>query len=295
MRFGGDEIRPRAAPALSRLIFAGFPVLRRAPLTMLGWGVCLLPLSVLSTLLSGLYAGVRGPWSDQLPPGLGWLETVLLLANLPVICASMAILAAAVFRAVADPDRTDGRWMRLGSDEIRLGLIWAMTIVSALVAIILVLLLAAAVSPGFRPNSSNAALIAGGLLAVVLLARFGLAPAMTVFEHRFAFGESWRMTRGRYGAAIVCALTFLIAYAAGEWLLSSLGDLLRFGVLEPQIGLGPWLPELARYATKPQHVGQDIARVIVGPVSGVIAYAPLAVLYRDVIGRNPADQAAVFD
>jgi hypothetical protein len=103
------------------------------------------------------------------------------------------------------------------------------------------------------------------------------------------------MTRGRYGPAVVCALVFVVVYAGGEWLLSSLGDLLRFGAPETQMGSGPWLPALVRYATSLEYIGQDIARVVIGTVSGVVAYAPMAQLCRDLAGRNPADQAAVFD
>jgi hypothetical protein len=278
------------------LLFAGIPLLRRAPLTVLIWGVCLFPISVLSTLLSGLYDGVRGPWAYAVS-GVGgeWIQFGLLFANLLVMCAGMAILAAAVFRAVADPDRTNGRWMQVGSDEIRLCLVWCVLFVVGFAVVLVTILIATATIRNTRLHSETSAWLAGSLAAAVMLARLVLAPAMTVFERRVAVADSWRMMRGRYGLAIVCALLFLLVYGGDEWLLSTLGTVLRRGAPEAKIGHDAFAIELARYAAKPEHLVQDLTRVVLGTVSGVIAYAPLAVLYRDLTGRNPADQAAVFD
>jgi hypothetical protein len=281
---------------LGRLLFAGIPLLRRAPLTVLIWGVCLFPVSVLSTLLSGLYDGVRGPWAYAVSSvGGEWIQFGLLFANLLVMCAGMAILAAAVFRAVADPDRTNGRWMHVGSDEVRLCLVWCMLFLAGFAVVLVIMLVVIAVTRDTMLPSKTSMWLAASLAAAVVLARFVLAPAMTVFERRVAVADSWRMMRGRYGLAIVCALLFLLVYGGDEWLLSALGTVLRRGTSEASIGSGPFILELARYAAKPEHLVQDLARVVTGTLSGVIAYAPLAVLYRDLTGRNPADQAAVFD
>jgi hypothetical protein len=278
-----------------RLVFAGFPLLRRAPLAVLGWGVCLLPLSLLSTLLSGVNEGLEGPWAYfTLGRGGGALQFGVLFSNLLLMCLGMAILAAAVFRAVADPERSDGRWMRVGTDELRLGLVWCMLFVAALFGFFLIAI-ALAASGHTALVTETGTLVATLVLAAVLMARFSLAPAMTVFERRVAVADSWRATRGRYGLAVVCALLFVLIYGGGEWLLSALGDLFRRGGVDATIGDGPFVIELARYAFKPENLVPDLARMVVGTVTGVIAYAPLAVLYRDLTGRNPADQAAVFD
>lgn len=285
-----------AATTLGRLVFAGFPVLRRAPLTMLVWGACLLPFSLLNTVLSGVYDGLEGSWSYIAIGRSGaWLQFGVLFSNALVTCLGMAILAAAVFRAVADPERTDGRWMRLGADELRLGLVWCLMFVTAFTGVFLLVIIVAATGSDHALASKTSTLVAALFLVAVLLARFSLAPAITVFERRVAVAESWRMLRGRYGLAVVCALLFLLAYGGDEWLLSALGDLFRRGGVDAKIGDGPFVIELARYAAKPEHLVPDLARVVVGTVSGVIAYAPLAVLYRDLTGRNPTDQAAVFD
>jgi hypothetical protein len=281
---------------LGRLVFAGFPLLRRAPLRVLVWGACLLPLSVLSTLLSGVYDGLKGPWSYFGPERAGgWLQFGVLFSNMLVMCLGMAILAAAVFRTVADPDRSEDRWMRIGADELRLGLVWCMMFVTVFTGVFLIAIIIAATSRDTGLATETGTLVAALVLAATLLARFSLAPAMTVFERRVAVTESWRMMRGRYGVAIACALLFLLAYGGAEWLLSALGDLFRRGGVDAKIGYGPFVVELARYAFKPENLVPDLARVVVGTVSGVVAYAPLAVAYRDLTGRNPADQAAVFD
>lgn len=285
-----------AVTTLRRLVCAGFPLLRRAPRTVLVWGVCLFPLSVLNTVLSGVHDGLEGPWSYVATGRSGaWLQFGVLFSNALVMCFGMAILAAAVFRAVADPERTDGRWMRLGADELRLGLVWCLTFVTVFTGLFLIAVIIVAISRDSGLAFKSSTLMAALPLAAVLLARFSLAPAMTVFEQRVAVADSWRMMRGRYGLAVVCALLFLLAYGGGEWLLSALGDLFRRDGVDAKIGDQSFVVELARYAFKPEHLVPDLARVVVGTVSGVIAYAPLAVLYRDLTGRNPADQAAVFD
>jgi len=281
--------------ALSRLMFAGFPLLRREPLTVLAWGLCLLPISVLGTLVSAVYEGVKGPWSWIASGAMrGWLLFGLGVVGVLTLCLAMAVLSTAVFRTVAEPDRADGRRMRLGGDEARLTLVWM--IVFLVVAAMLFLVY------GVAAFSRNAVLVSkidtisvASLLTAVLLARFSLFPAISAFEQRLAVGESWRLTQGRYGLALVCSLVFLLAYGGGEWLLSALGKLLREDGVEAKIGYGPFVVELARHALKPEHLVPDLTRVVLGTVSGVIAYAPMAVLYRDLTGRNPADQAAVFD
>jgi len=281
--------------ALGRLMLAGFPLLRREPLTVLGWGLCLLPISVLGTLVSAVYDGVKGPWSWVAPEAMrGWLLFGLGTFGMLTLCLAMAVLSAAVFRAVADPDRANGRWMRLGGDEARLTLVWGMVFISV-VAMLVVVQIVTLVSRSAMPALKLDTTIVASVLTAVLLARFSLFPAISAFEQRLAVGESWRLTQGRYALALACSLLFLLAYGGGEWILSKLGELLRQGGVEAKIGYGPFWLELFRYALKPEHLVPDLARVVVGTVSGVIAYAPMALLYRDLTGRNPADQAAVFD
>ncbi len=284
-----------ARTTLSRLVFAGVPLLRRAPLTVLGWGLCLLPLSVLSTLLSCVYDGLEGPWSYVGSGRGGWLQFGVLSLNLFVMCFGMAILAAAVFRAVADPERTEGRWMRVGPDELRLGLVWCLIFMAVFMGAFIFVLIVAAITGNSGAVTKASSLVAVLILAAVLLARFSLTPAVTLFERRVGIAESWRLTRGRYGLAVVCALLFLLVYGGGEWLLSMLGDAFRQGGVDAKVGYDPFVIELARYAAKPEHLVPDLTRVVAGTLAGVIAYAPMAVLYRDLAGRNPADQAAVFD
>jgi hypothetical protein len=279
-----------------RLALAGFPLLRRTPLIVLAWGACLFPLSLLNTLLTGVYDGLKGPWSYIATQRAGaLLQFGVLLLNLLVMCLAMAILAAAVFRMVADPGRSDGRWMRLSVDELRLGLIWCLMFLVVFTGVFVIMVIVTAIGHDGELASKTSTLVAALVLAATLLARFSLAPAITLFERRVAITDSWRMMRGRYGVAIVCALVFLAVYGGGEWLLSTLGNLLRRGGVEAKIGYDPFVVELARYVAKPEHLVPDLVRVGLGTVSGVIAYAPLAVLYRDLTGRNPADQAAVFD
>ncbi|MBO9558522.1 MAG: hypothetical protein J7515_08035 [Caulobacter sp.] len=282
--------------ALGRMVFAGVPLLRRIPLAILAWGACLLPFNLLGNVLSAIYDGVGGSWAYATPSALrGVLQFGLLVANMSVSCAGMAVFAGAVLRAIADPERAEGRWIRLGGDEIRLALIWWLMFVVGIAMMFLVVFIVAAVSRNSHMASENTILIAAAALAAILLARFALAPAMAVFERRVAIGDSWRMTRGRYGLAVVCSLTFLVLYGGGEWLLSGLGDLLRRGAPEATIGAGPFVQELVRYLTLPEHLVPSLAAVVLEACAGVLGYAPMAVLYRDLAGRNPADQAAVFD
>jgi hypothetical protein len=280
---------------LRRLLLAGFALLRRAPLTVLSWGLCLLPLSVLSTLLSCVYDGLAGPWSYVGSGRGGWMQFGVLSLNLLVMCFGMAILAAAVFRAVADPERTEGRWMRLGADELRLGLVWGLMFVTVFTGAFIAVLIVAATARDSGLATKTGTLVSVLVLAMVLLARFSLTPAVTAFERRVGIAESWRLTRKHYGLAVVCALFFLLVYGGGEWLLTVLGDRFRQGGVDAKVGYDPLVIELARYAAKPENLVPDLARVLVGTLAGVIAYAPMAVLYRDLAGRNPADQAAVFD
>jgi hypothetical protein len=250
----------------------GFNLIRRRWRIVLGWAgfnlLALIMVVVLSAVMSVVAAAIGGAGKTS----------ALTLGGLVVgfsILFTQAILAAGVFRLETRPEEPAFMHLRLGPDELRLVMIWLITITGVWVL-------------GWVAALAGHAVGAGGvwieLLAAVLAIYFGLRFALTApvsfVERRIDFPRSWRLTRGRvlplFGmlALSFCLISLMMVIVLVALALVALGT----GGLDALAGLFGGAEALQA------HPGvfllAFVIEIILTPVLWALAMAPLVAAYR---------------
>lgn len=292
--------------------FEGFRLVRRNPLALVAWTLLyavltLTALFCLSNIIGPLEAlsaqaeameGVDQPGMDQvmaLMSGFGgimgqvaWLMPISLVVG--------AMLAAAVARGVLKPSGDPFGYLRLGMDELRvmvvtfvLGMVMCFGAVLGFVALGVLIGISKAAGGG---GAAAIAGVVGGLglicLFVWLSVRLSLAVPITVAEKRFAFFDSFGVTRGRFWPLLGMAVIAVVMVLLVE-LLSSMVSL-PLGIMSGHQGWSMGAdqdPEAVRAAfdvTNPWVIAHAVIEAIVAALTVGILYAPFAAAYRDITG-----------
>jgi hypothetical protein len=252
----------------------GFNLIRRHWRIVLGWAafnlLALIMLVVLSAVLSVVAGAVGG--------GTAGGREVMALAGLVIgfaVFFAQAILAAAVFRVEIRPQEPAFMHLRLGRDELRLVVIWLITLTGAWVIWWLSLMAGHAVGAGGIWIELLAA-----VLAVYFGVRFALVSPIGFADRKIDFPRAWRLTRGRVlpilgmlalsscliGLLMVTVVVALAAIAFATGGLDGLAGV--FGGAEAmQRHPGLFLLAFA-------------IEIILTPVLWALAMAPLAAAYR---------------
>ncbi len=223
-----------------------------------------------------------------------WANVVSLVLGL----ALAAVIGAAVIRAVILLAPEKAR-LRLGRDEAWLFVLF-LQIVPILLAFSLIFLglqslftaLAGhAISPGPPVILALAIAVVG---AGVLQVRLCLAGPMSVAHGRPRFLASWKLTRGRFWPI----LATLVLAALLALVVTTIGGVI-VGIAELRLtNLGVARASASgalAVSLTPGGLAVGALRGLVSLLFIVIQAAPPAVIYRDLQGEEPADQAAVFD
>lgn len=250
----------------------GFNLIRRRWRIVLGWAgfnlIALIMVVVLSAVMSVVAAAVGGAERTS-AMALGGL-----LVGFAVLF-TQAILAAGVFRLEARPEEPAFMHLRLGRDELRLVIIWLITVTGAWVL-------------GWVAALAGHAVGAGGvwieLLAVALAVyfgiRFALAAPVSFVEHRIHFPRSWRLTRRRVLPLLgMLALTFCLIGLVMVVVLVALAMIaLGTGGLDGLAGLFGGAEALQRHPRV--FLLAFVIEIILTPVLWVLAMAPLMAAYK---------------
>ena len=301
--------------SFSEAFGAGFALVFRRPLTVAAWGgVMLLAIGVPGLLLFAWvgpqvaalmhYMAQQAQTGAQPDPAEilrleGSIMTVQpLMLLVSVVCR--AVLAAAVLRAVLEPQNSRFAYLRLGMQEVWVGLLTLAMGVMLGIAMVCTMLGVAVVAGiiGLAMMASHApqgvtalAALAAGLIAVGVLVwgvvRLSLALPMTFAEREFRLFESWELTRGHgfklftlalalLGVVLAVGLVFnLVAVGVGMLAGGSL-TLARMQALlqrPPQAWIGQLAPWLALVALVGSFLGAAFSTVMI---------APWAVVYRQL-------------
>lgn len=295
--------------------FEGFRLVRRHPLALVAWAllyavVTLASLVAMSNAVGPLarvkemadaMEGVTSPPPADVTALLQGLGEVFVNIGwlFPVSIIVGTMLAAAVARGVLDPRAGGFGYLRLGMDEVRVGVV---TLVLSLlsIAMALGLIFVVGIAAGLAQASGSgvavlvavAVALAGVALAVWLTVRLSLAVPITVAEKRIAIFDSFAVTRGRFwpllGMAILTAVMVLII-----GILSSIVTM-PMGVMS---GLEPWslgssAAEVAAMRARfdlsnPWVITSALVEAVVYALTVGVMYAPFAAAYRDITGRTP--------
>jgi hypothetical protein len=210
----------------------------------------------------------------------------------------------AMFRAVLQPEA--GRWgyLRLGRQELWLGLTYLVLLVMAFI-LMFVLFIPIAISIGILAAIGQhggsetggvillviAGIVGAGAILWVLL-RLSLALPMSFAKGRFLLYESWDLTRGHalkmfgvYLALVVGLWLFEIlcaaAFAAVFW--GRLQDAASWSALQPSAAVDMF----RRYL--PTMIGAGVVGSVVVMAIHAIFVAPLAEIYRELTAGEAAN------
>ena len=227
---------------------AGFGIIGRKPLAVLGWGLAMLvataaPLYLLLLFMRPDFAVLMQIAAQQSgesdPETLGRfmrLQSGMMLFQLVSwiwSTAVNAVICCAVFRAVLEPKDSRFGYLRLGAREGWLTLLFLVEYVLAYIGFFVVALLAmvivAIVGVGAGGNSASAMVgtgVVAGLLALVLFfwlaLKLSMAAPMTFVDRQFRLFESWTFTKGHAGKLLGVSLLLLVFLIGIEVLFAGL-------------------------------------------------------------------------
>lgn len=223
--------------SIGEALAAPVRVIRRHPLAVFVWGLTMV---VFSLALSAMILGslIDLPLEDAesaQPPAeiiarMATLQGLSMLANVGQLVLGV-VLWTATMRATLRIGRPERYFfMRLGMDELRIGVVGLALGLGAYAAVIVLVLLGIAIGAvAWQANEALAILLGFlmvlGLIAAVIyaMARLSLIAPATLILERFAFVEGWNLAKGRVGSLLgllICtwliymAVYFVIAFFA---------------------------------------------------------------------------------
>jgi len=301
--------------------FEGFRLVRRNPMAIVVWSVLYFVLSLaslfasahsmrgmvaLTELLDGMESTPPASFQDILPIFEAYGQAMSYTAWLmPVSLVVGSIIYAAIARGVLTPQAKGLGYVKFGMDEVR---VLVVSIVISLAAIVIYCLALAgvfalgAIAIATEQSWMWLLVVLGFLAAIALMiwlaVRWSLAIPIVVAEKRFAFFDSFGMTRGRFwplfGMAIIAGLLSVVIWFLSMIVampVSMMSGVSMMGAMgastDPAAMLEAFDP------TNPWMIATAVVNAIVYALMVGVVYAPFAVAYRDITGSTPS--AAVSD
>lgn len=295
---------------------AGFGVVVRHPLAVLGWALAMVVALIVPAILAFAAMGPEfarlmqlamthhggGPDPAMMDQMLRAQSGMTALNLLYWLWSSFvrAVLCAAVFRAVLTPDQSAWAFLRIGSRELWLTLlilveqVLLMIVVFIVALLIVVLTAVVAVSGGEQGRMATmvtacaSCAVAGGVLIWAAL-RLSMAAPMTFVDAQFRLFESWTLTRGQgwrlLGVAVLIVVFVLLmeaivgAAAVGAVVAAggSLAALQGPGALEAFLARPPLV---LLHDLWPWLLGVGVLGAVFSAVIQAVVFAPWAFAHR---------------
>jgi hypothetical protein len=300
--------------------FEGFRLVRRNPMALVIWSALYLILSLASLyasaaslggmvamneLIEGMEASPPANFQDMFPVfeayGQAMSHTLWLM---PISLAVGSVIHAAVARGVLTPEDKAFGYVRFGMDEVRVLLV---SIVITLAAILIYCLaIAVVIAIGAVAIATEQAwmglvvvfaIFAAVALMVWLAVRWSLAIPIVVAEKRFAFFDSFALTRGRFwpllGMAIIAGLLSVVIWFLSMIvvmpvsMMSGMGMMSAMGAsTDPSAMLEAFDP------TSPWMIATAVLNAIIYALMVGVVYAPFSAAYRGIAGSRPGSAAS---
>ena len=290
----------------------GFGIARREPATVAIWCVLQLILGIAVTVVTFPYMkplmalqslGASGAASQTPAQALAVLEPMLgaIAVMIPIELVFVTVLSAAVYRAVLRPEDKGLARLRLGGDELRLGILWIelglFIWAAGMFALIVMVILAGVLAAAAKGSPADVlGLVAGAYLIAMagmawLAVRFSLAAPMTFATRHVQLFASWRLTKGRFWPLFGCyLLTFIFMIIIGIAQLS-IGSMAALAMSSGSLSqaaasyMHPDYSSLQAYLT-PVRVVTLLINALLGGVYWSVALAPAAMAYKEFAGSG---------
>lgn len=283
--------------------FEGFRLVRRKPVVILWWSLAYLVFFGLFLLIAGeafLALISQLPQTGQGAAGdpdvfnetMGRYGAVFAL-TFPVSLVYSAILSAAVSRAVLTPDASRFGYLRLGRDELRIGLtlalLWIAFFAVCFLGSFVIGLLASFVGVISRPAAillgitGSLAFVAGLIWVAV---RLSLAVPQTYATGKPAPFTSFAMTRGNFwpllGMAVIAFMMTLLVALLG-FIVTLPVQFMGGAAFDAAVRTGEMEQVLA--AVTPGVAVGILINMVLSSLQLAVLYAPFSAAYRDLKGR----------
>lgn len=296
---------------IGKVAFAGFHIVRRKPMAVVGWALFLFVIGVLPALAfigpmaSNFSQFIAMAKADVEPSHEQMMEmmSTLYVAH-PILwltgLITRVVLTGAVFRAILQPSAGSWAYMRLGMAEVMMALVVIVMAILVGVGFGVGVAVTVGICAALWQASHSAAVGAGIILGVGLflaliwvLLRLSLAAPMSFDEKNFRLFESWRVTKGNSLKLLLAALLVWIILMVLEMLIAAVAMAVLIPTVHLSAGSGvlskeavtaffsqpvsTWLPLVMPWA-----VGIGLIGSFVGVIFVTVATAPWAEAYRQL-------------
>jgi hypothetical protein len=300
-------------------ITSGFRLISRRPGAVLLWGLVYVLLAVvpqfllMGPMLPDILAAYREALQNAQAGGAPGASTPDMLRlqqemgrfqplQIGLSLISFAIVNSAVYRAILDPDKRTFGSLRLGMQELWVGLtliaFYALVILAAVVAVVVVGVVAgAAGATGGAPSWGGGlavflAICGAVFLLIWICLRLSLALPMTFAERRFRLLESWGLTRGLgwklFGVALALACIIIALEFALMLVVLSIVGVMGAGHIQAVQAFLEHPPADWASRAAPILVGICAFYVLLMGLVFAIMTAPFAEIYRELAAPQDA-------
>ena len=293
--------------------FEGFRLVRRNPVALVGWTLLYLVYTLATLFAAGGMMRSMAVWMDQVealeagpapssPEALVPIMESYMAAMshmvwaIPLSLVIGAVLMAAIARAVLTPGTGGFGYMRLGMDEVRvfvvtlvIAILYAVATAIAFAAAFIIGGIAIGAMEGWGALVMVLAVLAAIAFMIWLGVRWSLAVPITVDQKKFAFFDSFAVTKGRFwplfGMAVIAfVMVIIVSLLAGivTMPISMMGGMSMFG------NMGEDPTEMFRNfnPTNPWIIASSVVNAFVYALTVAVLYAPFSAAYRDIVGTT---------
>jgi len=277
----------------SEAALEGFRLTRERPGTIFGWGVvfaiCMFVIGRLMLIsldpqlieLTRSKKQIEQQDFDQISGLLAQSWPTFLLV-LVLVAAVYSTLTAGIYRLVLRPGEKGFLHLRFGRDELRLTGLNLVLVAFGMLGLTMEIAALAAASQG-----ASVAMLAAVVIFVASIwigVRLSLATPMTFAEHRFAIGDAWAATQGKFwpllGMIVLAAIFYVMI-----WLLISIIGAALIGLA----GGSEALENISALSGPAIVIAALVVflQLILQVIQLVMIYAPFGVAYRQLHGDAP--------
>lgn len=289
----------------SRAFGAGFTLIGREPAAVLWWALAYFVLALLPQFaIAGAMWPMLGEVMRRAAEG-GQPDTDTLMAmqaNMPLFqlvsilssLLSTTVLLSAIYRAVLQPEDRRFGYLRLGSQELWVGITIVVLYVALILAIIVIAIPGAILGFVLSRSAGEWSVVLVALAACALLfwlmLRFSLATVVAFAERRFDIGASWTLTAGQAWKLFLVMLVIMLLVLVAELILVGVG-IVAVGGMAAATGLMEGMTDPGRVLARlwPVILVGTVVTSLLGAAVLAIFVAPFAEVYKAL-----TEEAEVF-